>query len=510
MNENCQLIKIDFKHAGRHEGVPFEIEQWYPIIKDFTFKTHYIPLEIEDAIAMSNFYEEKFFPDKNNINKLTNDDITRLLNLENKIKNIINLNHNLTLNGVFIRLSGRSPKDGEPYDTKKIIQNYKNNLVKFEKLYNLEKNSPKLKILSYLRSDYLKADNAKEAMNLLLTSERIHLDFQDWIKEGGKEMLAIREFGQSLYDDLEFRAFIYESKLTAITQYNHYIKFDHIIKNKDKYQQMIHDFWNKNIKNIIKITNYSIDFAILDENKVMVIEMSPFLKSTGPCCLKWELDHEEMMHGNGNLRVNENDYEDVDEFIIPEFIFGKELLEPYDALLESKKETWGQMFSRIFYFPFFNKINNKEYFYIFVVSLLKKNHFWNYKYLSYSEFIDEATVEGVEIKVDKNGMGWIEINKTKKAKGEIWKVSKYQLKDIAYFYGLTIEKKYEGKIKTKIGLLDEVKFFIRKYPPSEKDKDSEKSVEEYTIDMQNKEYNNFGHFIEREEKYLKYKLCYPN
>ena len=49
---------------------------------------------------------------------------------------------------------------------------------------------------------------------------------------------------------------------------------------------------------------------------------------------------------------------------------------------------------------------------------------------------------------------------------------------------------------------------MRKYPPSIGS--VEKSVEEYTIDMQNKEYNNFGHFIEREEKYLKYKLCYPN
>ena len=91
---------------------------------------------------------------------------------------------------------------------------------------------------------------------------------------------------------------------------------------------------------------------------------------------------------------------------------------------------------------------------------------------------------------------------------EIWKVSKSQLKDIAYFYGLTIEKNYEGKIVTKLGILDNVKFFVRKYPPNERNE--EKSVEEYTIEMQNKEYNNFNHFKEMEEKYLKYKLYYPN
>ena len=161
------------------------------------------------------------------------------------------------------------------------------------------------------------------------------------------------------------------------------------------------------------------------------------------------------------------------------------------------------MFSRIFSFS-----NKEEYYFIFVVSILKRNFFWNYKYLSLCEFIDVCQVEGLEIKVDKNGMGWIEINKDKKLKGEIWKVNKNQLNDIKYFYGLIIEKNYNGKIKTKNGILDNVIFYVRKYPPD--NKIQERSVEEYTIDIQNNEYNNLAHFIEREEKYLKCKLCYPN
>ena len=502
MNENSPSLKGRFKHIGRHEGVPFEIEQWYPILKDYTFKTYFIPLEVEDAIAMRNFYNEKYLSTNKGLDKLNYEDIIRLKTLENKIQNIFDSNPDLKSKGAFVRLSGRSPKEGEPYDANKVIQNYENNLIKLEKMYNLKKDSPQLKILSFIRSNILKVDNAKEALNLLLSSERIHFDLNDLIQEGGKEMLALREFCEDLCDDLEFRAFIYDNKLTAITQYDHYIKFDHIIQNKDKYQKMIHDYWNKNIKNRIKTPNYSIDFAIIND-KVISIEMSPFMKSTGPCCLKWEIDFEEMMHGEGNLKVNENDYEDIDEVLIPDFILGKEVLEPYDALLHNKKETWGHMFTRLFSFS-----NKEEYFYILVASLLKKNFFWNYKYLSLSEFIDEVNVEGLEIKVDKNGMGWIEINKDKRLKGEIWKVSKNQLRDIKYFYGLTVEKNYEGKIETKIGNIDKVIFFVRKYPPN--DKNEEKSMEEYTVEMQNNEYNNMAHFIEREERYLKYKLCYPN
>ena len=179
------------------------------------------------------------------------------------------------------------------------------------------------------------------------------------------------------------------------------IKFDHIINNKEKYQKMINNFWNKNINEIIKIPNYSIDFAIMNDDKVIAIEMSPFMKTTGPCCLKWEIDSEEMMHGDGKLKVNENNYEDDEDFLIADFIFGKEVLEPYDNFLNNKKETWGHFFNRIFSL---SNNNKNEYFYVLVVSLLKKNFFWNYKYLSQSEFIDDTIVEGLEIKVDKRNL----------------------------------------------------------------------------------------------------------
>lgn len=217
MNENSESLKIHSKHVGRHEGFPFEIEQWYSILKDFTYKTYFLPLEVEDAIAMSNFYQEKYLANNKNLTKLSYEDVIRLKTLETKIQKIFNDNPNLKAKGAFIRLSGRSAKDGEPYDAKKIINNYNNNLIKFEKEYNLEKDSPQLKILAFLRCKILKVENSKEVLNLLLSSERIHLDLKDWISEGGKEMIALREFGENLDDDLEFRAFVYNNKLTAIT-----------------------------------------------------------------------------------------------------------------------------------------------------------------------------------------------------------------------------------------------------------------------------------------------------
>lgn len=114
MNENTSSLRGRFKHIGRHEGVPFEIEQWYPILKDYTFKTYFIPLEVEDAIAMRNFYNEKYLSTNKDIDKLNYEDITRLKTLENKIQNIFDSNPDLKSKGTFVRLSGRSPKEGEP------------------------------------------------------------------------------------------------------------------------------------------------------------------------------------------------------------------------------------------------------------------------------------------------------------------------------------------------------------------------------------------------------------
>jgi hypothetical protein len=147
-----------------------------------------------------------------------------------------------------------------------------------------------------------------------------------------------------------------------------------------------------------------------------------------------------------------------------------------------------------------------EYYYILIVSVLKKGFFWNYKYFDENcELIENVCVEDLKINVDKNGMGWIEEEKGKKLKGEIWKVNKYQLNDIKYFYGIIIEKEKEIKCKNEI---INVKYYIRKYKPKNIEKEIE--LEEYTIDIQNKYYNNIGHNLTLQEKYLKYPQVFPN
>ena len=41
MNKKLKLGRYNFV---RHEGNPFNIDVWYPLVKDITFKTYFMPL----------------------------------------------------------------------------------------------------------------------------------------------------------------------------------------------------------------------------------------------------------------------------------------------------------------------------------------------------------------------------------------------------------------------------------------------------------------------------------
>ena len=63
--------------------------------------------------------------------------------------------------------------------------------------------------------------NGKDALNLLLTSARNHQDISDWINNRGKEQISLRERNNELSTNYEFRTFVYNNKITAISQYEH-------------------------------------------------------------------------------------------------------------------------------------------------------------------------------------------------------------------------------------------------------------------------------------------------
>ena len=60
MNEENWKLKIYSEHKNRHENNPFDIDQWYPILKSITFKTFFLPLQFQEAIAIMHYYRQRY------------------------------------------------------------------------------------------------------------------------------------------------------------------------------------------------------------------------------------------------------------------------------------------------------------------------------------------------------------------------------------------------------------------------------------------------------------------
>jgi hypothetical protein len=85
--------------------------------------------------------------------------------------------------GAFVRLCGRSPKDGEPLDRAAVLRKYQKEHANLEKvaedLDDLEK-----KMLAIARTQWMQVSDGDGVMSLLLTSERVYSDMLDWQKFG--------------------------------------------------------------------------------------------------------------------------------------------------------------------------------------------------------------------------------------------------------------------------------------------------------------------------------------
>lgn len=100
---------------------------------------------------------------------------------------------------------------------------------------------------------------------------------------------------------MEFRSFIFNRKLTGITQYNPYVYFPHIEKNKKEISEQISKFLYKQVidNSVIDIPNFIVDLVITIDGKVKIVEINPLAEFAGTCLFTWENDRH-IITGDGN------------------------------------------------------------------------------------------------------------------------------------------------------------------------------------------------------------------
>lgn len=280
-----QLV-IDSEHRLRSENLPWDIDVWYPPMKSFTFPTKFLPLTFEEAHAILAFHDVSWRHAKPS---LLPSDISTLKRLEVAIDDLIK---EFPGHCAFMRFCGRSPKDGEPLNRDAILSKYqceRNKLVNDHCLPD----DANTKMIAITRASTLKVRSGQEAMSLLLTSERLYSDILDWVRYGEPEQICLREWSDDLLLENEFRVFVHEGRVTAISQYDHYTYLPALEPMKEFIKYGIEKLWKK-IHVMIGSQNYVVDIAYLpskpDGEDFIVIEFSPFLPCTGASLFNWGND----------------------------------------------------------------------------------------------------------------------------------------------------------------------------------------------------------------------------
>ncbi|GAB5359518.1 hypothetical protein AAMO2058_000551000 [Amorphochlora amoebiformis] len=303
-----------------------------------------------EAIAIVRYQRARFTPNPSSRSKLTYEDCKELMRLKYSIHQCLQSSSRFQDYGAFVRLSSRSPKDGIPL-TGDLKSRYEKRLEALvasagekSKFGWGKRDDPNTMTAAffYAKAGCLRVNSADEAMNLLLTSARVLSDIITALESYGistksskakeskitpvaainrrriewKVNVLVREWDPRIKPSLEFRAFIHNLELTALTQYNVYTYYPRLREKSGIITSAIVKKW-KQIRPLLENSGYSnavIDFGVIFDSNVeemslesstasaskstnakaicRVIELNPFATSTGAGLFTWNKDRD--------------------------------------------------------------------------------------------------------------------------------------------------------------------------------------------------------------------------
>lgn len=296
----------------------FDVEKWYQWIKPLTFETEFLPLTYGQAQAILAHYDHQFrsrsVPDSFVL--------AELAALEKLIDATMQRMSRPGSPGFFVRLSTRSPKDAFVIDPGKYVRKlealegdeaFRAPVGSESKVQECYSNNRKMIALFDCLSDMC-INTGRQTMYLLTTSERAFVD----IKQATSSMqlyddhplqIVLRRWEPELDHTMEFRAFVNDCQLQAISQYNHYCAFPNVFRNQRYIADLLMEYWEREVKDMIPLSSYVVDFAILrassDNPSVLTIELNPYASSTGGSLFDWLADREVLKSGPFEFRCHE-------------------------------------------------------------------------------------------------------------------------------------------------------------------------------------------------------------
>jgi hypothetical protein len=291
-------------YRRKHYQDCFGVSSWYNVgnLATFTFKTIEADISYDEAQMIVDAYRL----DLGTLKGPTVENFDALVQgLEQRLNALIEQHFP---NGAFIKLNTRSPKDvpWRSHKDKKYIDLVEEELAKFDELTPNAINIAMIKAMNR----GMKVENGKDCLELLTKSYRVYEDLQKQLnfeKELFDSRLVIREWIDEVaeHPEYEFRCFVHERNLHAVSQYFSDTYFDNLWTEgaQEKLQQQMIEFFDS-VKNTIPHPSFVIDFFVSPTRGVMIVELNPFHIGAGACLFSWQHDREIFMNGPLEFRFN--------------------------------------------------------------------------------------------------------------------------------------------------------------------------------------------------------------
>ncbi|RUS21727.1 hypothetical protein BC937DRAFT_91699 [Endogone sp. FLAS-F59071] len=301
-----------------------DLQHWDDILRDHTFKTQTIALSRDEAAALVAAGEINLGQRKGAV--ISSSERTSLDGLESKIEETMQRwDFDNEQRGWFVKTSRRSPKDAVVVGERMFElfkKNWEETLYKKRKQKrdtgiledgdsHLDENA-KITALLQAGRDCLKIITAKEAMTLLTNSERVFGDIESILEEQPETtttsfdcFIVLRKW-EYIPIEYEFRCFVNEGKMNAISQYDSIVFFESyslflssLPLLKSQIRSAITAYHVTTIQPLLTSSafpsadRYVIDFAFVggDLSRPVVIEINPFFNADG-CLFNFSKDRE--------------------------------------------------------------------------------------------------------------------------------------------------------------------------------------------------------------------------
>eukprot|EP00854_Cymbomonas_tetramitiformis_P026367 gene26367-32340_t len=300
------LSYIEHKQKIREEHLPFDVEAWYPLLEEITFFTAFIDLTTDHAQAIRSFYAARYNSRRESFSSAH---AVALYELRKALDAILR-RPEFEEKGAFVRLSSRSPKDGSPFRQVEFQSKYQDILARLNDAEGEETaSSPEnnqMRALATSSSNCWRVFSGDDAMSLILSSERVFVDVIEALvcQESHPDALekpkpwtmkiSGRAWEEDLQDQFEFRCFVRNAAVTAMSQYNHYCMFPALLAAHSQTQKEVANFCEKEVcPRLAGNKNYEEGYVVdvgLMSGRCVVIEVNPFKNSTGAALFDWKHD----------------------------------------------------------------------------------------------------------------------------------------------------------------------------------------------------------------------------